>query len=313
MATPNSFHGHNPNRLHPVYQPNHNGSDAYHTPISVPFNSAPTPRQSGNTSLSDHPGIQMGSGPGCAPYLQNQNFMGNSSFQIRDPITPSPLHVPTVTAPLPAFPVPPPPVPTPHNPRPLPMSPSAPLHAPTHSERLCLHALMASLRPTTVLAPPPPEPSPLMFASNYSCSSHPMSLTSFVPSPAPYIHLPYGSNMYPYIPQLHDQQDPQVPSRPQSVVVPGNIRIQHPQPYQPYATAHLVTIGEDAVIVGLYGQCALSVPPAVCPQTAPVPGPHAAHTMQQGVTQQFAAHPPGVAQYPPTLMSCVSVGSSSAE
>ncbi|KAE9387877.1 hypothetical protein BT96DRAFT_1004704 [Gymnopus androsaceus JB14] len=118
-----------------------------------------------------------------------------------------------------------------------------------------------------------------------------MSLTSFAPSPTPYIHLPYQSNMYQYIPQLHINQDPQVPSRPLSAVIQPVPRIQHPQPYQPYVTAHLAAIGKDAVIAGQFDLCTGSVPL--------VPGNPALNALHPGVAHPQLMHPAGVAQQPP--------------
>ncbi|KAE9404546.1 hypothetical protein BT96DRAFT_935682 [Gymnopus androsaceus JB14] len=68
-------------------------------------------------------------------------------------------------------------------------------------------------------------------------------------------------------------------------------RIQHPQPYILYATAQLVTIGEDATIAGqfdLHTQFIL-----------PVTGNPAPNAMHSGVVPQPLVHPPGVAQQLP--------------
>ena len=70
-------------------------------------------------------------------------------------------------------------------------------------------AVLCSLEPHEILH------SPNFSALSVSSSSKSMPLTSFVPLPVPYIHLPYQTS---YV-QLHDPQVILALSRPPSVVV----------------------------------------------------------------------------------------------
>ncbi|KAE9384621.1 hypothetical protein BT96DRAFT_1007887 [Gymnopus androsaceus JB14] len=295
-----SHPGIDPSRLPPVHRSTQNGSEAYQTPVSAPIHTA-VPRQPAISPSTIFPGSQMGSGPGRAPYIQNnlslplfpslsqsisnsfrkavpivRNFLHSSSSQnvvsphSQIPYTappPTPLPISTVTAPLHPSYVPN--VIAPMISRPLPPSRSAPLRPPTASERLRSCASIAQIRSQTVVSRPDDSISSWSFSSN---ASEPMSLTSFVLSLAPYIHLPYNS-MYNYLQQPHDHQDPQAPIRPPSVVAPAtHAPILHPRPYQPYATAQLVALGEDAVIASHFDQCLVPGPSVVCPPTVAVPG-----------------------------------------
>ncbi|KAE9388893.1 hypothetical protein BT96DRAFT_1025270 [Gymnopus androsaceus JB14] len=267
MDIPGSPYGYDPDGQNPYHRLTRNASDAYNTPISAPLNHSSIAQQPNTTPASNFPRPQM-----------------NVPLPVHTPTHPAPLcntitphaRVPTVTAPM---------NPTP---RPLPYSASAPLHPPTVSERLRSQRSLALMR-VSVRSPIISEPD---FSSNISCSSCPMSLTSFVPSPTPYIHLPYQANTYQYLLQPPDHQEPQVPSRPPSAVVQQyNPRIQHPQPYQPYATAHLATIGEDATIAGQFDLRTHSVPP--------VTGNPILNALHPGVAPQPPVHLPGVAQQMP--------------